>query len=141
MQKILFFSEEINFNLKNKIKIRDWLRNITLKHGAKIKVINYIFCSDEYLKEVNKEYLGHDYFTDIVTFDNSDKEDFLEGDIFISIDRVKENSSDFSKSFEDELHRVMIHGILHLLGFSDKEDDDVKEMRNQENQSLQALKL
>ncbi len=140
MQKIKFFSEDIPFILKNKNNIRTWLNNVVNSHGAKIKEINYIFCSDEYLKQVNIEYLDHHYYTDIITFDNSEEPTIIEGDIFISIDRVKENSSEFSKNFEEELHRVMVHGVLHLLGFMDKKDEDNIKMREQEDISLKVLK-
>lgn len=139
MPKIQFFFEDISFKLKNKNKLREWIKNVVLDNGAKIKEINYIFCSDEYLKQVNIDYLDHHYYTDIITFDNSENEGVLEGDIFISIDRIQENSLNFSKNFQDELHRVLIHGVLHLLGFSDKEEDEALEMRKQEDKSLQSL--
>ena len=139
MPKIQFFSEDISFNLKHKDKIRKWLTNIVLNNGAKIRELNYIFCSDDYLKQVNIDYLDHHYYTDIITFDNSEEEDILEGDIFISIDRIKENSMEYSRSFEDELHRVLVHGVLHLLGFSDKDESEASEMRKQEDISLQSL--
>lgn len=139
MQKINFFSEDISFNLKQKTILRNWIRKIVKTKGAKIAEINYIFCSDEYLKEVNLQYLQHDYYTDIITFDNSEEEDLLEGDIYISIDRVKENSQHFSKLFENELHRVMIHGILHLLGIGDKTEEEARKMRQEEEASLLLL--
>lgn len=139
MQKINFFSEDISFNLKQKTVLRNWIQKIVRSKGAKIAEINYIFCSDEYLKEVNIQYLQHDYYTDIITFDNSEEEDLLEGDIYISIDRVQENSQAFSKPFENELHRVMIHGILHLLGLSDKTEEEAEQMRKEEETSLSLL--
>ena len=141
MPKIQFFTEDISFQLRNKTKIREWLKNIVLENGAKIRELNYIFCSDEYLKQVNIDYLDHHYYTDIITFDNSEEEGVLEGDIFISIDRIKENSLEFSRSFEDELHRVLVHGVLHLIGFSDKEESEAIEMRKKEDISLESLKL
>ena len=136
MPKINFFTEDISFTLKNKTAIRNWIKKVVQTKGAIITEINYIFCSDDYLKEVNVQYLDHDYFTDIITFDNSDKENNLEGDIYISIDRVEENSQQFSKPFENELHRVMIHGVLHLLGYGDKTESEAKQMRQEEETSL-----
>jgi probable rRNA maturation factor len=139
MPKIQFFAEDISFDVKQKRKVRHWIGITAHNEGAKIKEVNYIFCSDEYLKDLNIEHLDHHYYTDIITFDNSEEKNTLEGDIFISIDRVKENSQEFSKSFEDELHRVMIHGILHLLGYSDKEEEDVIVMRQKENEAINLL--
>lgn len=139
MQKINFFSEDISFNLKQKTVLRNWIQKVVSSKGAKIAEINYIFCSDEYLKEVNIQYLQHDYYTDIITFDNSEEEHLLEGDIYISIDRVLENSQHFSKLFENELHRVMIHGILHLLGWGDKTQEEAEQMQQEEEASLLLL--
>lgn len=136
MPKINFFTEDISFNLKQKTLLRNWIKKVILSKGAKLNEINYIFCSDHYLKEVNIVYLDHDYFTDIITFDNSEEENHLEGDIYISIDRVQENSEQFGKTFENELHRVIIHGILHLLGFGDKTDEEAEQMRKEEEISL-----
>lgn len=136
MQKINFFTEDISFHLKHKTKIRQWIRKVVLSKGAKLSEINYIFCSDEFLKSVNIEYLQHDYYTDIITFDNSEEEEQLEGDIYISIDRIKENSREFAKSFEEELYRVMIHGVLHLLGYGDKTPEEASLMREEEERAL-----
>jgi probable rRNA maturation factor len=104
--------------------------------------INFIFCSDEHLLGINKQYLNHDTYTDIVTFDYSSEaqQQPVSGDIFISIDRVKENAEKFSKSFEDELHRVIIHGVLHLLGYKDKTKSAKEEMTKEEDMSLKMLK-
>lgn len=139
MQKIHFFSEDISFNLQKKTIIRKWIKEVIQQKGAYLQEINYIFCSDSYLKQVNIDYLDHHYFTDIITFDNAEEEGKIEADIFISIDRVKENSAEYSKSFKDELHRVMIHGVLHLLGFPDKTEEEQKVMRQEEDQSLSLL--
>lgn len=136
MPKINFFTEDISFNLKQRIHIRNWIQKVILSKGAKLNKINYIFCSDEYLKAVNIEYLNHDYYTDIITFDNSEEENQLEGDIYISIDRVRENSQQFGKAFENELQRVMIHGILHLIGYGDKSEEEAEQMRHEEEASL-----
>ncbi|WP_225000093.1 rRNA maturation RNase YbeY [Cesiribacter sp. SM1] len=136
MPVINFFEEDIQFKLPQKTKIRTWIKNVVKTEGADISEINYIFCSDPYLKQVNIDYLQHDYFTDIITFDNSDQEEILEGDIFISIDRIRENSTDFSSSFDQELRRVIIHGVLHLLGYRDKSADEQTQMRQKEDQYL-----
>ncbi len=136
MPKINFFTEDISFNLKQKNLIRNWIKKVILSKGAKLTEINYIFCSDEYLKEVNIEYLNHDYYTDIITFDNSEKENCIEGDIYISIDRVRDNSQQFGKTFENELQRVIIHGILHLIGYGDKTEEEAEQMRQEEETSL-----
>ncbi|WP_017730991.1 rRNA maturation RNase YbeY [Nafulsella turpanensis] len=139
MQNIHFFSEDISFNLKKKTILRNWIKEIIKRKGAHLNEINYVFCSDAYLKQINIDYLDHHYFTDIITFDNSEEEDSIEADIFISIDRVKENSTEYSKNFEEELHRVMIHGVLHLLGYPDKTEEEQKVMRQEEDQSLSLL--
>lgn len=139
MPKIQFFTEDVSFQLKQKKLIRNWIEKVIHKNGAELNELNYVFCSDDYLKKINIEYLDHHYYTDIITFDNSETEGELEGDIFISIDRVKENSQDYTKHFEDELHRVIIHGVLHLIGFGDKIKKEAEEMRRQEETSLSLL--
>lgn len=117
---IHFFSEDISYVLKEKIYIRKWLKNTILLENNKLDQINFIFCSDNYLLEINQTYLKHDTFTDIITFDNSEIPGSISGDIYISIDRIIENASNFNTNQRDELHRVMIHGVLHLLGYNDK---------------------
>ena len=113
-----------------------WLNTIASSYDYEIDSANYIFCSDDYLLEVNREYLNHDYYTDIITFDNSDEEGIIESDIFISIDRIKDNAQKHEVSFENELLRVMAHGLLHLCGFKDKTEEEATEMRNAENKAL-----
>ncbi|MDQ3048749.1 MAG: rRNA maturation RNase YbeY [Bacteroidota bacterium] len=138
---INFHSEDIKFTLKNKSVLKEWIRETIQKKKRKAGDISYVFCSDEYLLVVNKQYLDHDTFTDIITFDYS-KEDVnlpVSGDIFISIDRVKENALKFSKSFDDELYRVIIHGALHLLGFKDKTKNAKAEMRKEEDRCIKEL--
>ena len=135
--KINFITEEIDFNLKNKLKIKKWLTQIIINHDFKLSELNFIFCSDEYLLKINIEYLDHNTLTDIITFDNSEDEKTIEGDIFISIDRVKENAETFKVSFENELLRVLSHGTLHLLGFKDKSPKDKKQMTTKEDESLE----
>jgi rRNA maturation RNase YbeY len=129
---INFFKEDINFRLSGKSKLTAWIEKIIKKEGRKKGEVNFIFCNDPYLKKINKKYLNHDYFTDIVTFDTSMEAKELSGDIFISIDRVRANAESYKTSFENELHRVMAHGILHLSGYGDKNEKDQKEMRKME---------
>lgn len=138
---INFFTEDIDFKPKNSRKLKQWVKESALAEGYKILELNYIFCSDEYLHQMNVEYLDHDTLTDIITFDNSETQGKIEGDIFISIDRVKENAQDFEVSFEYELSRVLIHGVMHLCGYKDKTDDEAKEMRGKENQYLGILSI
>jgi len=137
-QQLQFFSEEIDFSLDKEDSVRDWILFVIEKFDKKATEINYIFCSDEYLLGLNKEHLDHDYYTDILTFPYAHK-DALEliSDIYISIDRVKENASSLGIAFEEELHRVMIHGILHLLGFDDHGEGAQEEMRERENEALE----
>lgn len=135
---IYYFSEN-NFILKNKLKIKKWLKNTIIEEKTKLGDINYIFCSDEQLLKINIEYLNHDFYTDIITFDYR-KNDTISGDIFISIDRIKENSGINNTNFEDELNRVLVHGILHIIGYKDKSPEDSKLMRKKENYYLTLYK-
>jgi len=139
--KITFFNEEIKFNLSNKTTIRNWLVNITSSYGFTINTLNYIFCSDDYLHKINIQFLNHDTLTDIITFDNSIEPKTIESDIFISIDRVKENALEFEKDFEEELRRVIVHGALHLCGLKDKSKKDKLAMREAEENALNDLVL
>lgn len=138
---IHYFNEEVNFQLNSENDTSEWVTKIIHNHNKVIEEINYIFCSDEYLLEINKQHLNHDYYTDIITFDNSEEEDQVASDIFISVDRIRENSVSQSVSFEIELHRVMIHGILHLLGFGDNTPVEKKVMREKEDACLSLLKI
>lgn len=140
MKLINFFTEEVDFRLIHKTKLRNWIKSVITEHNKNLYSINYIFTSDKYLIEVNRQYLKHDTYTDIITFDQSNDCNQIEGDIFISIDRVKENTKKSNSTFLDELHRVMIHGVLHLLGFSDKTKEEKQEMRKLENHYL-ALRV
>jgi probable rRNA maturation factor len=133
---IHFFEEDIQFTLKAKSTYKKWLKEITKIQGKKIGELNYIFCSDEYLYSINVEYLNHKTYTDIITFDNSEKEELIEGDIFISIDRVKENAQKLSIDFESELKRVISHGLYHLLGYKDKKEEEKHLMRAMEEQAI-----
>jgi rRNA maturation RNase YbeY len=129
---IQFCSEDITFSLKEKLKHKAWLNEVAKQEGKKILGLSYVFCSDDYLLEINKEYLNHDTLTDIVTFDNSEDPKKIEGDIFISIDRVKENGEKLGTS-ATELERVMVHGLLHLLGYKDKKKEDKALMTEKED--------
>lgn len=132
---IAFSSEEIDFCLENEKIIRDWLKEIIEREEKELLSLNFIFCSDEYLYDMNVEYLEHDTFTDVITFPYS-APPIIEGDIFISIDRIKENAKKFKVSFTNELHRVMAHGVLHLCGLGDKSDQEALVMRQKENEAL-----
>jgi probable rRNA maturation factor len=133
---IEFIAEDIEFSLIDQDKIKDWINRIILNHGYELENLTYIFCSDEYLHQINLEYLDHDTFTDIITFNNADDPGLVESDIFISIDRVKENAEALNTTFIDELHRVMIHGVLHLVGFDDKTAELKQKMQQEEDLSL-----
>lgn len=115
-----------------------WVKEVAEKHGKIVGEIAYIFCSDPYILEVNKQYLQHDYFTDIITFDYSEGNK-ISGDLFISLDTVKSNSEQFGTDYYEELERVIIHGILHLCGFKDKEPADEARMREEENKAISSL--
>jgi rRNA maturation RNase YbeY len=117
---IHFFSEDISFLIKKKAYVRSWIIDTVVEEGYKLKELNFIFCNDSYLLSINQQFLHHDTYTDIITFDNSEKEGQILGDIFISVERVQENAERFKTKLQDELHRVMIHGTLHLLGYPDK---------------------
>ena len=130
---IFFFKESIKFRLSVRKQLKDWILEIIKKEGYSISNINFIFCTDSSLRKINKQYLYHDYFTDIITFDNSVLKKTIEGDIFISIERVIVNSKKFTSSFNDELHRVMAHGVLHLIGYGDKTKSQKTEMKTRED--------
>ncbi len=129
---IQFCTEDVTFSLQEKLKHKAWLNEVAKQEGKKILELSYVFCSDDYLLQINQEYLNHDTLTDIVTFDNSEDPKKIEGDIFISIDRVKENGEKLGTS-ETELERVMVHGLLHLLGYKDKKKEDKALMTEKED--------
>ena len=133
---ILFFNEDINFKFQGKNNFKAWLKKVVDKEGFKIRDLNYIFCSDNYLHKINVEYLQHDTFTDIITFDISEDESIIAGDIFISIDRVKENSKILKTVFEEELRRVIVHGLLHLCGYDDHSAEEKVKMRSLEDEYI-----
>ncbi len=140
MAAINFYSEDIEFTISQPRKLSSWIRNTILKEKKKLKELNYIFCSDEHLRNINIQFLKHKTYTDIITFDNSEDRNKIEGDIYISIQRVEENAIKFKTSFEDELHRVIIHGVLHLLGYSDKTSIEKAAMRKKEDLYLSLRK-
>jgi probable rRNA maturation factor len=131
-----FFSEDIDFTISNPLKTKKWIKNSSKSEGYEISTLNYIFCSDEYLLEINKQYLDHNYFTDIITFDNSEEDNVLEGDIYISVERVEENARTFQTDFATEMRRVLIHGLLHLAGYEDSDDSLKSVMRGKEDEYL-----
>ncbi|MBJ6107511.1 rRNA maturation RNase YbeY [Hymenobacter sp. BT523] len=124
------------FELADAEELIGWIERVAAVHEHRIVQLTYIFCSDDYLHQLNVEYLDHDTLTDVITFDNSDNADILEGDIFISVERVRDNAHDLGVSFRDELHRVMIHGVLHLLGYHDKDLLSQTAMRKKEDDCL-----
>ena len=136
IQMIVFFNEDIDFKFQGKNNFKSWLKKVADKEGFKIKDLNYIFCSDEYLHKINVDYLDHDTLTDIITFDNSEDEISIEGDIFVSVDRVKENSQTLNTVFDEELKRVIVHGLLHLCGYDDHSVEDKAEMRRLEGEYI-----
>ena len=133
------FNYETVFKLENEVRLENWIEEVVYAKGFELGEINYIFCDDAYLLKLNVEFLQHDTLTDVISFDNSLGK-LLNGDIFISVERVADNASDFKVPFDDELHRVMVHGILHYMGLKDKTSEQKDEMRNQENEALLLLK-
>ena len=132
---MISFNYETEFTLENETLFSDWISRVILSENKKEGDINYVFCDDEYILEINKQYLDHDYYTDIISFDYSVGNE-LHGDVFVSIDRVKENANDFDVTFVEELKRVIIHGILHYIGFKDKSKEEELLMRQKENEKI-----
>ena len=126
------FTSNTNFQLRHKTVLKSWIKEVVGKEGKKMKDLSFIFCDDMELLNKNSKYLNHDTLTDILTFDYSENNN-ISGDIYISIDRVKENAKTYKVTFENELDRVMIHGVLHLLGYNDKSKKDQKAMREKED--------
>ena len=139
MAKINFFTEDINYTLKNKTIIKKWIESTIIEEGYCLSELNFILCSDEYLLRINQDYLQHDDYTDVITFDNSEEPKTIVSDIFISLERIKENALNFKSTTVNELYRVMIHGTLHLLGYLDKTKAAKKEMTAKEDFYLQKL--
>ena len=137
---ISYFFEDTDFIFKGKALNNKWLRIVAESEIRRLGQISIIFCSDNYILDINQRYLQHDYFTDIITFDYCEG-DRLSGDLFISVDSVRENAIEYGSSFNDELNRVMVHGILHLIGYDDHNDEDIKQMRSKENYYLSLREL
>ena len=135
---IRYFTEDTRFFLKGKRLTSNWLKKVAGQEGKRIGQISVIFCSDPYLLGINREYLGHDYYTDIITFDYCEGP-LLSGDLFISIDTVRDNAAFYGTTFENELHRVIVHGVLHLMGYDDHSDADTAAMRAAEDRALALL--
>lgn len=137
---ISFHNQSVSFKLKEKTKLKQWIKAVTEKEKHKLGNINYIFCTDDELLEINIKHLNHKTLTDIITFDYTEGKT-INSDIFISIERVAENATKFQVTFDEELHRVMIHGVLHLCGYKDKTKADADLMRKKENASLKLLSV
>ena len=137
---ISYYFEDTDFIFKGKTRNSKWLRLVAESEIRKIGDISIIFCSDNYILDVNQKYLQHDYFTDIITFDYCEG-DKLSGDLFISVDSVRENAVEYGTEFSEELYRVIVHGVLHLIGYDDHNDEDIAMMRKKENYYLSLREL
>lgn len=135
---MISFNYETEFELPNENQLSNWLSQVILSENKKEGDINYVFCDDEYLLNINQQYLDHDTLTDIISFDYSVGNE-LHGDIFISIERVRENALDFSVTFDEELKRVLVHGVLHYCGFKDKSEEDEQLMRQKEDEKIKMF--
>lgn len=135
---ISFFAEDVSLPLNNRRLIRSWIASVISTESKLTGDVNFIFCSDEYLLEINRTHLNHDYYTDIITFDYCEDE-YISGDLYISIDRVRDNAKELKQTTSTELHRVMVHGVLHLIGYGDKTPDEIREMRSKEDYYLTLL--
>ena len=133
---IRYFTQDIDFVLKAKSGHREWLKAVALEENRRLGEISVIFCSDTYLLDINRKYLGHDYYTDIITFDYSEG-DKISGDLFISVDTVRSNAEYYSTGVQDELDRVIVHGLLHLIAYDDHTDEQSAVMRSKENYYLE----
>ena len=138
IDNIHFHFEEVDFSLPRIHSLKQWIESVATKEKCRVTLLNFVFCTDPYLHQINLDYLNHDTLTDIITFPYTLPPD-IEGDIFISIDRVKENAIIFKTSFLNELHRVISHGVLHLCGYHDKSPEEKKLMTQKENEALQLL--
>ena len=140
LSMVAFYFEDTDFKLRHKTRIKEWLRLVAESEVFTLGNISVILCSDNYILDINQKYLQHDYFTDIITFDYSEG-GRISGDLFISVDSVRENSVEYGTEFEDELHRVIVHGILHLIGYDDHTEDEIKTMRSKEDYYLSLFEL
>lgn len=140
MKEVLFFKEDVEYPVFfSETLIDEWLDAIAVHYSKNIGALSFIFCSDDYILDVNRKYLSHDYYTDVITFDYCE-DNILSGDVFISLDTVYSNSLQFQSEYENEFHRVICHSVLHLIGYKDKTDADGKIMRLNENICLELLK-
>ncbi len=137
---ISYFTEDTDFKFTGKRLNNRWLNLVAENEIRRMGDLSVIFCSDAYILEINRKYLGHDYYTDIITFDYSEG-DTISGDLFISIDTVRANSAEYATDFENELNRVMVHGVLHLIGYDDHTPEDISEMRGKEDFYLSLREL
>jgi rRNA maturation RNase YbeY len=135
---MISFNYETEFELSNETEISNWLSQVIISENKKEGDINYIFCDDEYLVQINEQYLNHDTLTDIISFDYSVGNE-LHGDVFISVERVADNAIDYNVTFDEELKRVLVHGVLHYCGYKDKTDQDEEIMRKKENEKIQMF--
>jgi len=140
MSELFFYHEECDIpDFFNEERVKQWLQAVADDYSFKLGTISFIFCDDEYILNINRKYLNHDYYTDVITFDYREGKT-LSGDVFISLDTVRSNALEFGTTYEDELHRVIVHSVLHLIGFKDKTDVDARKMRLNENHCLELLK-
>ncbi len=141
MSSLNFFYEDVDSDVPIADSIKAWIKDIITSHNFKLVVLNYIICSDNYLLNINQTYLSHDYLTDIITFDNSDNSHDIEADIFISIERVMDNAQQLEIHWEKEFQRVLAHGLLHLMGWNDKTNEEKRLMREKEEACLSLLEI
>lgn len=137
---VRFFNKDIKFNLNHKLLLKKWIKSVVSNYGKRVGDINIILCDDPSILEINMQFLSHDYYTDIITFDYCE-DDYINGELYISVDTVRANAQEYLQDFDVELHRVIIHGVLHLLGLDDHSEKDIKQMRDAENQALQELEV
>jgi rRNA maturation RNase YbeY len=138
MQKVNFYFLDRKPSLKERSRLKQFIEKLFIYEKKKLGAISYVFCSDEHLLGINKDFLKHDYFTDIITFDLSSVKGVIEGEVYLSVDRIKDNAKEMGFSFKEELHRVIFHGALHLCGYKDKKPIDIKTMRSREDKYLRS---
>lgn len=141
---VKIFHKNIEYRLTSQVLVKQWIRGVLEGYGEKEGRIQVILTDDTFILEMNRNFLGHDYYTDIITFDTSDypesPKDAISGELYISVDTVRANAEEYGSTFPEEMHRVIIHGVLHLIGFDDHEPEDIQQMRNAEAQALAQLK-
>ncbi len=140
MKKINFFKENTKYNLQNKKELKELVESVCKKEGKKLVCLNLILCNDDYLKEINKKHLNKTYYTDVISFDFKEEENSVEGDVYVSVDRTKENAKNFNSKHQIELFRVIIHGLLHLIGYNDKTKKEKEIMTRKENKYISLYK-